>query len=572
MKPRLESLVVLVNAEDTIVATVRRMATEKVAFFGLAVVLDDDLRVMGVLNSGDVLRLLASDADLSRPTKTVMIRDPIAVRPNLPPDEIISDVFRQIRATRRLTRESVAHVLVVDERGRLTNVINFAELVARHGRHPDNVAVYGLGYVGVTLAATLANRGYHVTGIDVAPELVARLKQCDVHVHEPGLEDMVRAGMERETLTFATSSGDQHHGVSVIAVGTPVDGEGRADLSSVEAVIRTIGDRLKRGDVVMLRSTVPVGTTRRIVAPLLEQASGLVAGEDFHLAFTPERTIEGKAMRELRELPQIVGGLTPACVQRASAFWSPLTNSIVLMDNVEAAELVKLANNSFRDLSFGFSNALAMVADRYNVDAFRLVLAANEGYPRNPIPLPSPGVGGYCLTKDPFLYASVAGEMVHAGLVRAGREANRSAARYPVEALQRYLARSSRSFEGLRALVIGLAFKGLPETNDTRGSTAVDVARVLQSQGARVCAWDAVIPRADIERLGFYVAEPLEAASSVDAILILNNHPDNTPPGLIGRCRRPIFVFDGWSLLDVREVERHPNMTYATMGYMTPHQ
>ena len=570
MKPRLESLVVLAKPEDTIAATVHRMATAQVAFFGLSVVLDDESRVLGVLNSGDILRLLAAETDLSRPIKTVMIRDPITVKPNLTPDEIISDVFRQIRATRRLTRETIAHVLVADEHGRLANVIGFAELVARQGRHPENVAVFGLGYVGITLAATLANRGYHVTGIDVEPELVARLKKCDVHVHEPGLEDMVRAGTERGALAFSTKPGDQHYGVSVIAVGTPIDGEGTADLSSVEAVTRAIGANLKRGDLVMLRSTVPVGTTRKFVRPLLEQVSGLGAGEDFHLAFTPERTIEGKAMRELRELPQIVGGLTPACTQRAAAFWSPLTNSIVHMDNVEAAELVKLANNSFRDLSFGFSNALAMVADRYNVDAFRLVLAANEGYPRNTIPLPSPGVGGYCLTKDPFLYASAATELVHAGLVRAGREANRSAAKYPVEALNRYLARASRSFDGLRVLVIGVAFKGLPETNDTRGSTAIEVGRALQDRGARVSAWDAVVPRAEIERLGFEFAEPLDAAANVDAMLILNNHTDNTPPGLLTKCRRPMFLFDGWSLLDAREVERHQHMTYATMGYMTP--
>ena len=275
-------------------------------------------------------------------------------------------------------------------------------------------------------------------------------------------------------------------------------------------------------------------------------------------------------MRELRELPQIVGGLTPACTQRAAAFWGPITNSVVQVDSLEASELVKLANNSFRDLSFAFSNGLAMLADRYNIDAFRLIHSANEGYPRNPIPLPSPGVGGYCLTKDPFLYAAVAPDSVHAGLARAGREANRAAAQYPIEMLQRYAARNNRTVAGMRVLVLGLAFKGIPETNDLRGSTSIDLARGLQDLGALVQGWDAVVARTELARFGIEAVEPLEAVGNVDAIIIMNNHPDNIPPGLISKARTPMFVFDGWSMLDARDVEQHAAMTYATMGYITP--
>ena len=570
MRPKLESLVVLVKPDDTIDATVRRMAHEPVAFFGLAVVVDEDAKVLGILNNGDVLRLLAAGQAFSSPVKSVMIKDPISVRAKLGPDEMIADVYRQIRARPRLTREGVAHVLVTDDQMRLSGVVNFADLVARHGRHGERVAIFGLGFIGTTLAATLANRGFQVAGIDVDANVIARLQRSEVHVHEPGLGDMVRASIDRGTLKFASTVGDVHHRVSIVAVGTPVDGNGAADLSAVEAVIQTIGSRLKRGDLVMLRSTVPVGTSRNLVGPMLEKLSGLVAGEDFHLAFTPERTVEGKAMRELRELPQIIGGLTAVCTQRATAFWSPVTHSVVHVDSLEAAELVKLANNSFRDLSFAFSNGLAMLADKFNIDAFRLILAANEGYPRNPIPLPSPGVGGYCLTKDPYLYAAVAPDSVHAGLARAGRDANRSAALYPIEALKRYAARGGRELEGMRVLVVGLAFKGIPETNDLRGSTAIDVVRELQSRGVVVSGWDAIVSRAELAQLGIQPVEPLEAIANVDALLILNNHPQNVPPGLVTRARGPLLVFDGWSLLDARDVEQHPGKTYATMGYMSP--
>jgi len=153
----------------------------------------------------------------------------------------------------------------------------------------------------------------------------------------------------------------------------------------------------------MLRSTVPVGTTRKQVIPVLEHYSGLAAGSGFHIAFCPERTVEGQAIQELSSLPQIVGGLTEACTEKAVSFWSTLTDTVVRVDALEAAELVKLINNSYRDLSFAFANEFALLADRYNIDATRLIAAANEGYPRDKIPRPSPGVGGYCLTKDPVV-------------------------------------------------------------------------------------------------------------------------------------------------------------------------
>jgi len=570
MSPRLDSLVVLVRPHDTLAETVLRMAGDKVAFFGLAIVLDDNGRVQGVVNNGDILRLLAAGRDFSEPVSAAMVRDPIAVRPRMTPDEIITDVYRQIRTTRRLTREGVAYVLVTSDDGKLAGVINFADLVARHGVRSERVAIYGMGYVGLTLAAALANRNHQVIGVDISEATVGQLRDSRVHVHEPGLEDMVRASLGRGTLQFSTDAGELHHGVSIIAVGTPVDGAGKADLSALESVARVIGPRLRRGDIVMLRSTVPVGTTREFIGPLLEKLSGLAAGEDFHIAFTPERTVEGKAMRELRELPQVVGGLTAACSQRAAMFWSSLSNSVVHMDSLEAAELVKLANNSFRDLSFGFSNGLAMLADRYNIDAFRLILAANEGYPRNPIPLPSPGVGGYCLTKDPFLYAAVAPQNVHAALATAGRDANRSAAKYPVEILRRYAERHGRKLGDFNVLVVGLAFKGLPETNDLRGSTGIEVAKALKGEGARVCGWDAIVPAEAIAEKGIAPIDVLEALGNVDAVVIMNNHPQNIPPGFLARTRKPMIIFDGWSQLDARDIEQHRGLTYATMGYMTP--
>jgi nucleotide sugar dehydrogenase len=289
------------------------------------------------------------------------------------------------------------------------------------------------------------------------------------------------------------------------------------------------------------------------------------------LAFTPERTVEGQAVQELSSLPQIVGGLTNRCAELASAFWQTLTDSVVRVDSLEAAELVKLINNSYRDLSFAFANGLALLADRFNLDAARIINSANEGYPRNPIPKPSPGVGGYCLSKDPFLYAAVDREAGHGLLSYHGRTVNQLAGHYPVQIVSRFAERLRRPLSELTVLLVGIAFKGWPETNDLRGSTSVDVGRELVRHGCEVLGYDAVVDDIAIQNLGIKPVALLEATSRCDALLILNNHPANVLDGMIARLQgRNALLFDGWSQLDRHEVEHYEGITYASMGYMTP--
>jgi UDP-N-acetyl-D-mannosaminuronic acid dehydrogenase len=357
----------------------------------------------------------------------------------------------------------------------------------------------------------------------------------------------------------------------IIAVGTPLNEQGVASMVALEQVCQSVGSRLRRGDIVILRSTVPVGTTRTLVIPLLESISGLKAGKGFHVAFCPERTVEGKAIQELSSLPQIVGGATDMCVDKASAFWAAVTDTIVRADSLEASELVKLINNSYRDLSFAFANGLALLADNYNIDTARLIAAANEGYPRNPIPVPSPGVGGYCLTKDPFLYASVNSELGHAELSRLGRKVNEEAGRYPVTVLETFAYGMKRKVESLRVLLIGMAFKGNPETNDLRGSVSVSIARELIQRGCNVQCFDAVIGEQELRNHGLNPARMNEALSNSDAVLVLNNHEKNIPINFLQSIGSggAVLVFDGWSLLERHEAEKYPGVIYANLGYMT---
>lgn len=566
----LEELVVIARPDEPVRDVIHRMAAGATQHFGVAVIVDADGRVQGLFNNGDLLRLVARGVALDGPVGDVMTTDPI-VASHADDEEDILQATR-LETWRRTggAKELVTHVPIVDADGRLLDVVDVKRLLTRSPRHGQHVEVHGLGYVGLTLAVALASRGHRVHGIDTDAALVARLLEGRPHFHEPRLAEMLVHALSAGTLTVATTPPETARRVLIVSVGTPVREDGTVDDTALRASVGAIGDRLRRGAVVLLRSTVPVGTTRALVVPLLEERSGLVAGRDFHVAFTPERTAEGVAMQELVTLPQIVGGLTDACAERAGSFWLTLTDSVVNVEGLEAAEIVKLVNNSFRDLSFAFANGAALLADRYNLDARRLIAAANEGYPRNPVPRPSPGVGGYCLTKDPWLYGSVDPTAGHARLSAEGRAINATAARYPVELLERWAARTGRTLDGLRVLLVGMAFKGWPATSDVRSSSALVVAEELVARGCDLLVHDAVVDDDALRALGLVPAALGDALDDQDAVLILNDHPDNIRPGLLASLAgRGTLLFDGWGMLDRREVEDH-GIDYATLGYLTP--
>lgn len=568
-----KNTVVQVSKTTPIIEVVEEMAASDVYRKGIAVVVDELSKVVGVFNDFDLIRLLGKGKSMDLPVSEGMTTNPITVKEGISNKEILDSVQEQL-SERGANLSTLRDVIVVNQSGQLTNVLSYVELINSDRGAKKNVAVYGLGFVGITLSASLARIGHKVYGVDINKPLISALRKNQMHVYEPRLSDTVGATQKTGNLVFTERLDEEDVDHYIIAVGTPVNDDGVANLDALTAVSRSIGFRLKRGDLVMLRSTVPVGTTKNVVLGILESESGLTAGVDFHLAFAPERTAEGKAMEELSTLPQIVGGLTTVCSRKAEKLWSSLVESVIQVETLEAAELVKLINNSFRDLSFAFSNSVALLCDRFNINAFKLIRSANEGYPRNPIPLPSPGVGGYCLTKDPYLFAAIDYESGHARLSVEGRKVNEDAQGYTLKQVNRYLSRRrDKSIKDAKIFILGLAFKGWPETNDLRGSSSVFVANALANKGASVYGYDHVVP---FEQWSSFLPDVHKGNLSKDlrdsdVILIMNNHPKNVPSNFLYLLDNglPKLVFDGWSLLDPSVFNTLKGVEYSTMGYLS---
>jgi len=355
-----------------------------------------------------------------------------------------------------------------------------------------------------------------------------------------------------------------------IAVGTPIGDDNIPKMTYLEEAARNIGKVLKRGDVVILRSTVPLGTTRNVIVPILEQASGLRGGEDFFAVFAPERTIEGKALAELRTLPQVIGGINQASSNLAASIFSLMTKTLAIVDSTEEAEAVKLINNTYRDVTFAFANEVSMVCQKWNIDTNKVIEAANMGYARSNVPKPSPGVGGYCLVKDPLIFAYGARTAGYEPkLFEYARQVNERILTTLGEDVIQHLE-SLKTKQKSKIFILGFAFKGNPPTSDLRGSTTVTLAKYLLEKGySNVYGYDPVVGREEIEAFGVKGVRRVEDGfQNADAVLVMNNHlalAELPVRSLMGKAHIGAALFDTWALYNKEEILKTKGISYKRL-------
>jgi UDP-N-acetyl-D-mannosaminuronic acid dehydrogenase len=539
---------------------------------GIVLVLDDQRRLLGTVTDGDVRRALLRAGSLTLAAGEAMKKDPITFPEGTGVREILRRLPGELERRGRRSRRFLGKLVLVDGENRPTRVLDYHQLWEQRVATHRHVVVVGLGYVGLTLALELAREGFRVTGVDADAQRVAQLRRGDSYVHEIGLPELLREQLH-DCFSVAEALPDDGD-VFVISVGTPVAGPEAGHLPQLDmlsASATQVGKKLHRGGLVVLRSTVPVGTTRDVVLPILERETGLRGGLDFHLSFAPERTAEGKALHELRTLPQIIGGLNEDSVEATAALFRELTPTLVRVESLEAAELIKLINNSFRDLVFAFANQVVQVARPFNLDVVELIRAANHDYPRDRVPLPSPGVGGPCLTKDPHILAAVASRAgLSSTLFAQGRHVNDAMHDLVARAVLDELVRLGKDPRRATVLLCGLAFKGHPETGDLRNSTSLEIAAKLRPHVGRLLGHDPVAPATEIRAVELEPVELPGGFAGADAVVFLNNHREYERLdvfGMVRALRAPGLVYDSWHVFRPEDVLRACPSSYLGLGF-----
>ena len=357
---------------------------------------------------------------------------------------------------------------------------------------PREVAIIGAGYVGLPLAVAFAQAGKRVVCIDTSAARVAAIGRGESDIEDvpaSTLRPLVDNGMIEATGDYAAVA---DAGAIVICVPTPLSENREPDLTIVRSATAMVQPHLRKGQLVVLESTTYPGTTRELVAPLLEQG-GLRAGQDFHLAMSPERIDPGRTDHTVRTTPKVVGGLTEACTERAVALYAVCVDTLIPVSSPDAAELVKLLENIFRSVNIALVNELAMLCDRMQLDVWEVIDAAATkpyGFMRF---TPGPGLGGHCIPIDPFYLSWRARQFdFQTEFIELAGKVNTTMPYFCVERISQALNQARKPVNGSRVLVLGVSYK--PDVGDVRESPALKLIELLGGLGADISYHDAFVP------------------------------------------------------------------------------
>ncbi len=397
------------------------------------------------------------------------------------------------------------------------------------------VCVLGLGYIGLPTAAILASNGFEVLGVDVSPRVVDTVNEGKIHIEEPGLHTVVYAAIQSGNLRAALSP--EPADVFIIAVPTPLTEDKKADMSFVAGAAKTIVPHLRKGALVILESTSPPGTCRDLLKPIIDE-SGLKVGEDVYLAHCPERVLPGKILKELIENDRVIGGYDRRSAELAQELYASVVEGEIFLTEVTTAEMVKIIENTFRDVNIALANETALLCEKFGIEFGEVARLASR-HPRVNVHTAGPGVGGHCISVDPWFLVEKAPDL--AKLIHLARQRNDAMPQHVIARIMQLL----EGVENASIAVLGLAYKG--NVDDLRESPALTVVGGLRERGFTVKVHDP-----HVDRPPFPLNDLADSIQDADCVVLLTDHNEFNAiiPEDAAKAMRHAILFDTRNVLD----------------------
>jgi UDP-N-acetyl-D-mannosaminuronic acid dehydrogenase len=404
------------------------------------------------------------------------------------------------------------------------------------------ISVLGMGYIGLPTACMLANSGYEVLGVDIDEEIINKLNSGKLHIEEPELEKIFSSAFKNNRLRVSLEL--ERSDVFIIAVPTPLDHRNKADLSYVISAANKIKEKIKKGNLVILESTSPPGTTRNIVGKIIANGTGFIAGRDYYLAFCPERVLPGKIVYELENNDRIVGGVDKKSSEAAESIYKTFVKGKIFLTDLETSELVKLAENTYRDINIAFANELSLICKDYGIDIREVIKYANM-HPRVKILNPGPGVGGHCIPIDPWFILEDTDRKDT--LIEKCRKINNSMPFIISEEIAEIVGK----YRDPKVTIFGFSYK--ENVGDIRESPAITINNELMKKGIKVSIYDPLVVNTKYNLSGLE-----ESVKGSDLVLLFSGHSVFRDIDLksVSNLMRNKNIFDTRNFFDKSTIEK----------------
>jgi UDP-N-acetyl-D-mannosaminuronic acid dehydrogenase len=428
----------------------------------------------------------------------------------------------------------------------------------------DNICVIGLGYVGLTLSISLARSGFNVFGVEINNQILDSLKKNKSTFYEPDINKNIKL-VKKKFFFNKSILGSWNCDTYIITVGTPLNSRKKSRTDLVESAVKSIYRHLKEGDLVILRSTVKIGTTENLVKEILDKKK-----VNYHLAYCPERTAEGKALYEIKNLPQIIGATDKFSSALCINIFNKITNNIVEVSNTRTAEMIKVIDNTQRDTFFAFSNEISAICNKFNISATEVINSCNYKYPRSNLAKPGP-VAGPCLSKDAYILSESIKKKIKFSnsLSMSGRKINENVPSEIISFIKKVFNKRKRK---LKVVLMGITFKGSPLTSDTRDSFSIDFLKKIKPffSNSKFYGYDPMLSIDIFKKIQLKKVKNINSVfKNSDIVFILNNNKKFSQLNLnqfSNVMKRSGLIYDCWNLYDISYLNLSNDVQYISFG------
>jgi UDP-N-acetyl-D-mannosaminuronic acid dehydrogenase len=547
----LNESITFINEDDSVSDLIFKFNDKKKT---VALCLNKKKKVLGIVTIGDLRRSISKSNNFDLKISKIYNKSFFYVYEDTPFHEVNSKLFEFKNKNKK---NKLNTIIILDKNHKFVD--SFNEQQVYDDLKFKNVCIVGLGYVGLPLLAHIGSKKQHCIGYD-KKIVIESLKKNKIKFYEKNLKPVIFNLTKNKKISFFSDLRKVKAEIYIICIGSYLNNGKLNNKIFFEVLDGLIKKNFKEYDLLIMRGTVNVGFSRFVGQYIQKKTKGkLIIGKNFFLSFFPERLIQGDALNELSKIPQIISGYTEECRNHTLKLCSKIFPNNIIAESLEEAEILKLASNAYRDLSFSFSNELFRICSKFNLDVRELISKANQGYQRNNIPIASPGVGGSCLIKDPILFKYINNSTDGYSLGHLSRKINNNALLLVFRRLD--TIRKKYFLNKFKVLIVGLAFKGEPETSDLRGSMSIDLIKMLKKNNIKFNSFDEVLDKTkDIKYNKKYLNKisHYKNLSEYDIILFMNNNLGNA--SIIDQNLKPVankkkFIFDCWNIFSPNKAD-----------------